>query len=178
MLSEVNHFWVAFYLYLYCTEWSWITVVLHSLDMNTLAIIVNLWLCFSLLLCLPLLLHSSLSAVASQDWADRRRVGSINRNWTNYKADVPLYDGGRTQLGDGVSVVLLLSLSAQRLLSVVLLFIFVPVFSSTVSLTVWISSSCFHRNVFNRMSCGSLRHNMIRHSSNVWLLVCLLYQPT
>lgn len=56
----------------------------------------------------------SFSAVASQDQAivaDRRRVGSINRNWTNYKADVPLYDGGRALSGGGGVLSLVLSLS-------------------------------------------------------------------
>lgn len=57
-----------------------------------------------------------LSAVASQDQAitaDRRRVGSINRNWTNYEADVPMYEGGGTvseRVEVALSVVLSLSL--------------------------------------------------------------------
>lgn len=101
-------------------------------------IMVNLWWCFSLLFCHPYE-HTALSqgflvfsAVASQDRAivaDRRRVGSINRNWTNYKADVPLYDGGRTLLGGGLSVVLSLSFQA-------LVFVSEFVFDCLVSLTL------------------------------------------
>lgn len=107
-----NYFLIHFYiLYLDCGTKNWINLVLRSVSMNTLTVMVNLWWCFSLPFFLPLLPHSSLclspwffSAVASQDQAivaDRRRVGSINRNWTNYKADVPLYDGGRTLSGGG-----------------------------------------------------------------------------
>lgn len=59
--------------------------------------------------------HTALSLFLSQDRAivaDRRRVGTINRYWTNYKADVPLYDGGRTLSRRRGSVVLSLSLWA------------------------------------------------------------------
>lgn len=153
-------FWVAFYfVFLYSTEWSWITIVLHTVGMNTLTIMVNLWLCFSLPFCLPLLPHSShslaLPAVASQDQAfiaDRRRVGSINRNWTNYKADVPLYDDGRTLSGGGVSVVLSLSLRALVLCGFILYFLS-PCLSSSLSF-LWLCldfSSLFHHNVFNQI---------------------------
>lgn len=56
--------------------------------------------------------------MASQDQAvaaDRRRVGSINRNWTNYKADVLLYGGGRTVSGECRWYFHYLSLCAQVL---------------------------------------------------------------
>lgn len=66
-------------------------------------------------LSLSLFLSLLLSAVASQDRAtvaDRRRVGSINRNWTNYEADVPLYGGGRTLSGENVCGILSIALTA------------------------------------------------------------------
>lgn len=74
--------------------------------------------------------------MASQDQAinaDRRRVGSINRNWTNYKADVPLYAGGNA-LGWGVSVVL--HYLSELFFSVVLFSVAMSVFESLVSLTL------------------------------------------
>lgn len=103
-----NIFWfVSFYISYFCAA-ALGAAGFQSVSMNTLTIMVNLWRCCSLPFCLLPLAHSSLthsshslflSAVASQDRAivaDRRRVGSINRYRTNYKADVPLYDGGRT----------------------------------------------------------------------------------
>lgn len=113
--------------------------------MNTLTIMVNLWLCFSLRFCLPLLPHTSLclvlSAVASQDWADRRRVGSINRNWTNYKADVsPLWWWENTAGWQGVCGSFTTSLSSCSLL----FYSLSPCLPLTlVSMTVWVSSSSF-----------------------------------
>lgn len=121
-----------YFLLLYCCALSWINVVLHSVSMSTLTIMVNLWWCFSLPVLSPSSTeqlphtapsHSSLSlflsAVASQDRAivaDRRRVGSINRNWTNYKADVPLYDGGRTLSVGSICGTFTISLSSCSLL--------------------------------------------------------------
>ncbi len=111
---------------------------------------------FSLILSPPAsaLSHSSLSlflsAVASQDLAivaDRRRVRSINRYWTNYKADVPLYDGGRTLTEGGLSVVL-----SELLLSVVLLFISKFAFDCLLSQTPsgFLPSLCHHGAFFNQ----------------------------
>lgn len=109
----------------------WIYAEIDSVSTNTLAITVNLWWCFffssrSVSSCygtafstssvsLSLFLSLLLSAVASQDRAtvaDRRRVGSINRNWTNYEADVPLYGGGRTLSGENVCGILSIALTA------------------------------------------------------------------
>lgn len=146
---------------------------------------VNLWWCFPLLFSLPLLQHSSLTQLplplsfsrgSSQDQAivaDRRRVGSINRNWTNYKADVPQNDGGRT------------------LFCVVLLW--VCLWLSCFSDSVWLSPSLLHHGFSSNMfitiffkhqamlSHCYLCHNVIAcahvHTrSRVWLLA--RSQPT
>lgn len=86
----------------------WIVVQLLCRVINTPAFMVNLWWWFffscSVFYCHTAFSHYSLlSAVAAQDQAtaaDRRRVGSINRNWTNYKADVLLYGSVRKVSGE------------------------------------------------------------------------------
>lgn len=115
------------FIFLFCSTWG--CDVEKSLGMNVL-----LWLIYdeAFLSCS----YSSLSFSFSCGFSGpghhcRQKEGTtINRNWTNYKADVPLYDGRRA-LSDGECLCYVHNLS--------LLSFFVLVFLSGFVLTVWFS---------------------------------------
>lgn len=121
--------------------------------------------------------------------ADRRRVGSINRNWTNYKADVPLYDGGRELSGKGEGVCGTFTLS-ELLFPVVWLsvseFVFVsfvwlpPAFSFPHHDVINPTPPFFHTKkcFFIKMillSITSLHDHMCARTHK---LMCMIAQPT